>query len=63
VISVEISNDEMPESKLDTKLSPEHYKVLEEQVAARFIHNNMEHPFIEELAKESVHFFAEKLGG
>ena len=62
VISVEISDDEMPESKLDSKLSPEYYKKLEEQVAKRFIHNNMSLPFIEELATESVRFLAEQLG-
>ena len=62
VISVEISDDEMPESKVDSNISPEYYKNLEEQVVARFIHNYMSVPFIKELAEESVHFLAEKLG-
>lgn len=61
VISVEISGDEMPEDSLMTELSPEVFKALEEQVSSRFIHNDMNHPFIKELSSESIRFFAERL--
>ncbi len=62
VVSVEISDDEMPEDKIMSEISPEIYNAIEEQVTARFCHNNMENPFIKELSKESVRFFVEQLG-
>lgn len=62
VISVEISDDEMPEDKRLNKMSDEIYATIDAQVKSRFQHNNLSHPFIEELAKESVNFFIEQLG-
>ena len=61
VISVEINDDEMPENPNKIDISPEVYKVIEEQVKSRFEHNNMEHPFVKELASESIHFFVEQI--
>ena len=61
VISVEISGDEIPENKIKDELSPEVFSALEEQVKARFIHNDLSHPFIEELVTESIRFFAEQI--
>lgn len=62
VISVEINDDDMPEVQNKIEISPEIYNAIEKQVKARFRHNNMSQPFIEELAAESVHYFVEKLG-
>lgn len=62
VISVEISDDEMPEDQHCIEVSPEIYKAIEEQVTTRFQHNDMSVSFIDELSKESVRFFVEKLG-
>ena len=62
VISVEIHDDEMPADKKIIEISPEIYKTIEQQVNARLIHNNLELPFIKELATESVRFFVEQLG-
>ena len=62
VISVEISDDEMPEDQHAIEISPEIYKVIEEQVKTRFQHNDMSVPFVDELSKESVRFFIEHLG-
>ncbi len=62
VISVEISDADMPEDKQRLEISPEVYRAIEEQVHVRFKHNKMEHPFIKELAGESVQFFIEQLG-
>lgn len=61
VISVEINDDEMPENGNKVEISPEIYKVIKEQVNSRFLHNNMELPFIKELANESILFFVEQL--
>jgi len=61
VISVEISGDEMPDNQPCTKLSPEVCDALAEQIKARFIHNDLDNPFIKELVSESVRFFAEQL--
>ena len=63
VISVEIKDEDMPEDTNRTEISSEVYKVIEQQVNSRFQHNNMEQPFIKELASESVRFFVEQLGG
>ena len=62
VISVEIAADQMPENKQRVEISPEVYQAIEEQVLSRFKHNNIAHPFVKELAKESVQFFVEQLG-
>ena len=62
VISVEVKDDDMPENESAIEISPEIYQAIEAQVNARFIHNNMEIPFIKELATESVRFFVERLG-
>ena len=62
VISVEISEGDMPEDKHGVEISPEIYKAIEEQVKTRFQHNDMSVPFIDELSKESVRFFVEQLG-
>jgi len=62
VISVEISDDDMPEDAKKVEISPEMYRVIEEQVTSLFRHNNMEQPFIKELATESIRFFVERLG-
>lgn len=62
VISVEISDDDMPEGDGKIEISPEIYAAIEEQVQARFQHNDMSLPFIKELANESVQFFVEQLG-
>ena len=62
VISVEISDDDMPEDINKVEISSDIYKVIEEQVNSRFLHNNMEQPFIKELATESIRFFVEQLG-
>lgn len=61
VISVEISDDDIPEDQEKVKISPEIYKVIETKVTSRFIHNDMNVPFIKELAKESTRFFVEQL--
>lgn len=61
VISVEISDDDMPENPNKIVISPEIYKVIEGQVISRFCHNDLEHPFIKELAEESINFFVEQL--
>ena len=62
VISVEINDDEMPENENKIEISAEIYNAIEEQVHARFKHNDMKLPFINELLNESVHFFVEQLG-
>jgi len=62
VISVEISDDDMPEDQEKIEISPEIYSAIEEQVKVRFQHNDMSLPFIKELANESVQFFVEQLG-
>ena len=62
VISVEVKDDDIPENENAIEISPEIYQTIEAQVNARFIHNNMEIPFIKELATESVRFFVEQLG-
>ena len=62
VISVEISDDDMPEDQHSVEISPEIYKAIEEQVKIRFQHNDTNVPFIDELSKESVKFFVEQLG-
>lgn len=61
VISVAINDGDIPEDKHTVEISPEIYKTIEDQVVARFRHNNLKHPFIEELATESVRFFVEQL--
>ena len=62
VISVEISPDEMPENENRVVISSEVFSVIDEQVKARFIHNDMNIPFVKELADESVRFIVEHLG-
>ena len=62
VISVEISDAEMPEDQHGIEISPQIYKAIEEQVKTRMQHNDMSVPFIDELSKESVQFFVEQLG-
>lgn len=62
VISVEINDDEVPENPNKIDISPEVYSVIKEQVTSRFRHNDLEHPFIKELAAESIQFFVEQLG-
>jgi len=62
VISVEISDDDVPEDQKKIEISPEIYSAIAEQVKARFQHNDMSVPFVDELAKESVRFFVEQLG-
>ena len=52
----------MPENEDVIKISPEIYKAIEKQVKARFQHNDMNSPFVEELSTESVRFFVEQLG-
>lgn len=63
VVSVEISDAEMPEDKLLNDISPEIYNTITEQVTARYIHNDMSKPVIKELSKETIRFFAEQLRG
>jgi len=62
VISVEVNDDDMPEDSNRLEISSEVYQVIEQQVNSRFQHNNMEQPFIKELASESIRFFVEQLG-
>lgn len=62
VISVEINDEDMPENEDVIEISPEIYQAIEEQVNVRFRHNDMNSPFIKELATESVRFFVEELG-
>ena len=62
VISVNIDDAEMPVNINKIEISPEIYKTIEQQVHARLIHNNMDSPFIKELATESITFFIEQLG-
>lgn len=62
VISVEINESDMPEGQQGIDISTEIYKTIEEQVKIRFQHNDMSLPFINELSKESVNFFVDKLG-
>ena len=62
VISVEISDDDVPEDQKKIEVSPEIYNAIEKQVKVRFQHNNMSVPFVDELAKESVSFIVEQLG-
>jgi len=62
VISVEIHEHEMPETEDKMEISSEAYQAIQGAVKKRFIHNNMEVPFINELYKVSVRFFVEQLG-
>lgn len=62
VISVEVQDSDIPENEDAIDISPEIYKTIEEQVKARFLHNNLEEPFTEELVNESVKFIIEQLG-
>ena len=62
VISVEINDEDMPDEDNHIEISPEIYLAIEEQVKARFCHNDMDSPFIKELMTESVQFFVEQLG-
>lgn len=61
VISVEVIDTDVPEDKDRLELSAEISLVIEQQINVRFRHNDMNHPFIKELAKESKHFIVEKL--
>ena len=61
VISVEISDSEVPEEMSKFKLSPEISMVIEQQLNARFCLNDINQPFIKELMLESKHFFIEQL--
>lgn len=62
VISVEINDEDLPDDENIIDISPEIYKVIEDQVKARFCHNDMNSPFIKELTAETVQFFLEQLG-
>lgn len=62
VISVEIIDADMPENEDLIEISPEIYNAIEQQVKDRFHHNDMNSPFVKELATESVRFFVEQLG-
>ncbi len=61
VVSVEIRDEDMPEDGGRLSISPEIHAAMEQEIKARFCHNDLEIPFIEELIKESVRFFAEQL--
>lgn len=61
VISVEINESDLPEDTGKFKLSSEISMVIEEQINARFCHNDMNSPFIKELLLETKNFFVEKL--
>lgn len=61
VISVDICDADMPDDKDKFTLSPEISIVLEEQINARFCHNDMDSPFIKELISETKDFLVEKL--
>ncbi len=61
VISVEVADSDIPEDQQHSNISPEAMAAIEKDIKARFIHNNLEVPFIEELIQETVKFFAEKL--
>lgn len=63
VISVEIKDDQMPENENAIDISSEVYSAIDEQVRARLRHNDLNNPFIKELATESVKFIVEQLGG
>lgn len=63
VISAEIKDEDMPAKEDTLTISPEIYNTIEQQLAARLIHNNLDHPFINELKKESLRFFVEQLEG
>lgn len=62
VISVEINDADMPDNEEIISISPEIYNAIEQQVKDRFQHNDMNSPFVKELANETVHFFVEQLG-
>ena len=62
VISVQIRDDDIPDAQEKIEVSPEIYRTVEEQVKMRFQHNDMSVPFVDELVKETVHFFVEQLG-
>ena len=61
VISVEIRDEDMPEKADAISISPEIYETIENQVKARFIHNDPGNPFVSELTTEAVKFFVEQL--
>ena len=61
VISVEISDSEVPEDMDKFTLSPEICMVIEQQLNARFCLNDINQPFINELMLESKRFFIEQL--
>ena len=61
VISVEISDSEVPEDMDKFTLSPEICMVIEQQLSARFCLNDINQPFIKELMFESKRFFVEQL--
>ena len=50
VISVEVNNDDLPENEKAIEISPEIYQAIEAQVSEHFRLNNMELPFVKELA-------------
>lgn len=62
VISVQVSDDDIPEDQNKSEVSTEVQSTVEEQVKYRFQHNDLNLPFINELSKETVRFFIEKLG-
>jgi len=62
VISVEISDEDMPEDNKKIEISPEVYNAIEKQVKTRFQHNDMNVPFVKELVDETVRFYVEQLG-
>lgn len=63
VISVEIRDEDMPETSDTLEISPEIYNTIEQQLKSRLLHNDLEQPFIKELTRESIRFFVEQLEG
>lgn len=62
VISVQVTDDDIPTDHNKTELSSEVQKTIDDQVKYRFQHNDLNVPFINELSKETVRFFVEQLG-
>ena len=61
VISVQISEDDLPKAEDKITVSSDIQKIIENKIKDRFQHNDMNIPFIRELAKESTQFFVERL--
>lgn len=59
VISIEVVGENLSINPGLNDVSSENYQAIDEQVKTRFVHNDMNHPFIKELVSETTRFMAE----